>query len=598
MRRSDCYALEFDPLLPAELGLGVTPSAQGLGTDIRGMKGRVWTDWAVLLVFLLLGSRSVCLAVEAGNEVVVVYNVLYPGSKEVAEHYAKRREVPPAQVIGMELPTGEAMTRKDFVSGMQEPLLKILEERNLFKFGPATNRSPDGRLGDTLFRVLIESRIRYAVLCYGVPLMIVKDATLVEPNTGHMPPEMQRNSGAVDTQLALLPSVEQKLPWTGPLASPFYALTNSANFHPTNGLLMVTRLDGPSKEVARGLVDKAMEAETNGWGGRAYFDVRGLGTNDAYRKGDDWIRGAAAVAQRYGMETVIDEKPETFSPGFPMPNVALYAGWYDQHVSGPFTQPTVDFMPGAFAYHLYSFSAHTVHSTNSWVGTLLQKGATCTMGAVDEPYLLGTPNITTFVHRLTFLGFTFGEAAYAAQGALSWQTTIIGDPLYRPTRIPLETLHRQFLTNKSSMIEWSHLLVLNRNASLGSPPAELIRYIESDSSYRQSALLTEKLGDLYWLKGSFSDAVDTYESALNRNPSPQHRLLLLLKCADKRSVYGPDAKAYAHYETVLKEYPRYPDSLQVYQRMLALARRLRNSAEISRCEREIKRLTPPPEPGK
>jgi hypothetical protein len=29
-------------------------------------------------------------------------------------------------------------------------------------------------------------------------------------------------------------------------------------------------------------------------------------------------------------------------------------------------------------------------------------------------------------------GYTFGEAAWAAQPVLSWQTTVIGDPLYRP----------------------------------------------------------------------------------------------------------------------------------------------------------------------
>jgi uncharacterized protein (TIGR03790 family) len=534
------------------------------------------------------------LAEDDGAEVVVVYNGLVPGSKEVAQHYAKVRQVPALQVIGMDLPIGEALTRKEYLSSLQEPLLKALEDRGLFKFGPATNQSPDVRFGGAPFRVLVQSRIRYIVLCYGVPLMIAKDQALVEPNTGHMPPEMQRNSGAVDTQLALLPAVEQRLPWTGPLGSPFYALTNRSQFHPTNGILMVTRLDGPSAEIARGLIDKAIDAETNGWWGRACFDARGLGTNDSYRRGDDWIRGAASVAQRYGFETYLDEKPETFSPGFPMPQVALYAGWYDQHVSGPFSQPSFEFMPGAFAYHLYSFSAQTIRSTNSWVGTLLQRGATCTMGAVDEPYLMGTPDISTLVHRLTFLGFTFGEAAYAAQGSLSWQTTIIGDPLYRPTRVGLEALHHHLLTNKSRLLEWSYLLVVNRNISIGAPAAELIQYVEANTNYRDSALLTEKLGDIYWNKGSMSDAVDTYETALKRNPIPQHRLQLLLKCAEKRTVSGPDAKAYEHYETVLKENPRYPDALKIYQRMLPLARRLNNSSELARCEREIKRLTPPP----
>ena len=40
-----------------------------------------------------------------------------------------------------------------------------------------------------------------------------------------------------------------------------------------------------------------------------------------------------------------------------MSQIALYAGWYERNASGPFAQPKVEFMPGAFAYHLHSFSA-------------------------------------------------------------------------------------------------------------------------------------------------------------------------------------------------------------------------------------------------
>lgn len=63
-----------------------------------------------------------------------------------------------------------------------------------------------------------------------------------------------------------------------------------------------------------------------------------------------------------------------------------------------------------------------------WVGPLLAKGVTITMGTVCEPYLSGTPDLAAFTARLVYLGFTFGEAAYAAQSVLSWQTTVNGRP--------------------------------------------------------------------------------------------------------------------------------------------------------------------------
>ena len=72
---------------------------------------------------------------------------------------------------------------------------------------------------------------------------------------------------------------------------------------------MVSRLDGPSAAIARGLVDKAMEAETNGLWGRAYFDARGY-TNGAYAQGDQWMRQAAQAAQIVGYEMELDDRPE------------------------------------------------------------------------------------------------------------------------------------------------------------------------------------------------------------------------------------------------------------------------------------------------
>ena len=145
------------------------------------------------------------------------------------------------------------------------------------------------------------------------------------------------------------------------------------------------------------------------------------------------ILGAAEISRALGFETVVDDTPDLFPASFPMSQIAIYCGWYAGDVCGPFAQPKVEFMPGAFAYHLHSSSAATLRSTTAnWCGPLLAKGATCTMGCVYEPYLSLTPNVALFLERFTVGQFTFGEAAWAAQPALSWQTTVIGDPLYRP----------------------------------------------------------------------------------------------------------------------------------------------------------------------
>jgi hypothetical protein len=310
--------------------------------------------------------------------------------------------------------------------------------------------------------------------------------------------------------------------------------TNASVLHPTNGLLLVTRLDGPTPEIAARLIDGALQAETNGLWGRAYIDSRGL-VNGPYGAGDNWMRLTADLARRWGFETDLDTNADTYPASYPMSQIASMPVGTIGTPPARFTRPEVEFMPGAFAYHLHSFSAQTLRSTNqNWVGPLLAKGATCTIGNVDEPYLAATTDLPIFFSRFVMLGFSFGEAAWAAQNSLSWQTVVVGDPLYRPFRRKSEELHRDLERRKLALLEWSHLRVVNANLAMGgSSLDELISYLEEPSIVavtRQSAVMTEKLADLYWAKKKLSDAFDYYEAALKRFPSPKQkqRLLLLL----------------------------------------------------------------------
>jgi uncharacterized protein (TIGR03790 family) len=530
---------------------------------------------------------------QRGSEVVVVFNSRVPESKDVADHYAKRRNVPARQVVGLSLPTTETMTRAQYLEQLEGPLFRFLETNQFFTFGPATNRAAGASPNAPAIRRMVGTKIRYAVLCYGVPLKILPDPKLVEAGVDQLRPELQRNEAAVDSQLVLLPVHEQNRPWTGPASNPFYGATNGALLNPTNGILIVSRLDGPSAAIARGLVDKAMEAETNGLWGRAYFDARGY-TNGAYAQGDQWMRQAAQAARIAGYEIEIDDRPETFTAGFPMSQIAIYMGWYDQMVTGPFTRPTVEFMPGAFAYHLYSFAAQSIRGdASTWVATLLRKGATATFGATEEPYLGGTPDLSAFLSRWLIFKMSFGEAAWAGQAVLSWQITVIGDPLYQPTLRPTREIHEDLERRKSPLVEWTHLNAVNLNMVAGTTYKELVDYLGQTPATRQSAVLSEKLGDLHGAQNKLFDALDYWEVSLKRNPSPVQKLRLLLKLARGRLAYGPDTAALTWYQRVLKDYPDYPDILPLYREILPLAKRTGNKEEIERCEKEIQRLSPP-----
>ena len=305
-------------------------------------------------------------------------------------------------------------------------------------------------------------------------------------------------------------------------------------------------------------------------------------------------RAAAIASHNYGFETVVDDKPETFSAGFPMSQIALYAGWYDPNVSGPFTEPKVEFMPGAFAYHLHSFSAQTLRSTTkNWCGPLLADGVTATMGCTDEPFLDGTPNVGIFFARW-LAGFTFGEAAYASQAVLSWQTTVIGDPLYRPFGQDPRKLHESLIARHSPLVEWSHLRIVNLSLNHGVAPAKLIQYLQGQDVTSNSAVLMEKLGDLYEVEGQSDLSIKSWQQALKLNPTPLQTVRLTLILGGKLAASGKEEQALAVYDAFLKETPAYPDALPLYQKMELLAKKLHKKSQARRYEDDIARLTTPP----
>src|SRR6185437_12404777 len=113
-------------------------------------------------------------------------------------------------------------------------------------------------------------------------------------------------------------------------------------------------------------------------------------------------------------------------------------------------------------------------------------GAAATMGCVDEPFISGTPDVSIFAGRWIVMGFTYGEAAYACQETLSWQTTVIGDPLYQPFAKSLQKLVDEQQETHSKWLEWSYERAINIRLLNGSRPAELAATLQSLPLTKQS----------------------------------------------------------------------------------------------------------------
>jgi uncharacterized protein (TIGR03790 family) len=538
----------------------------------------------------ILAMACLARAALAPEEVVVVFNKREHGSEDIARYYALSRGVPEQQVVGLPLPVNEMITRWEYDEQLRDPINAFLEEKKLWKHGEISITATNGAKSTKRVQVT-RSAIRCLVLCRGVPLKIAGDPGLKEPGLEELRPEFQRNEAAVDSELTLLPLLKARVPLSGPLRNELYATTNAAAIHPTNGVLMVARLDGRTVEIARGLVDKALQAERDGYWGRAYFDLRSP-SEPGMKQGDEWIRNASEISRVLGFETVVDESPATLRPGFPMSHVLLYFGWYTENMDGPFLNPDFEFMPGALAYHLHSFSAATLRSGESqWVGPLLERGATLSLGTVHEPYLGGTPDVAVLLARFGYSGFSYGEATLASQSVLSWMTTLVGDPMFQPWRLPPQERLQQLQESKSPLEAWWHLRRANLNLAQNAPMETVALYIEQQPITKTSAVLNEKLADLYTRQGKPASALHALQTALELDPSTQQRLRLRLALAERLEESERPADAFACLDTLLDENPHYPDSVTVRRRMLSLARKAGDDAAVKRME---SLLQPPP----
>ncbi len=368
---------------------------------------------------------------------IILANSADPDSLRLAAHYAAARGVPAENLVALPMPASETISWTEFVGEIWQPLQDELVRRDWID---AISTPEVDKIGRKKY-VMIGHRIAYLVVCRGVPLRIANDPRLLSVNAspdGQSQAQFRTNQGAVDSELSLLARSGYNI--NGWVPNPLFH-----NEHPTpfdlSDIVKVGRLDGPTLADAERLVDNALIAEHTGLLGRSYVDLGGPSP-----EGDQWLGAAAAQLTALGFDGDVDRTSDTMPVTARFDAPVLYFGWYTSDLNGPFTLPDFEFPPGAIALHIHSFSAHTLRSaTDGWCGPLVAHGVTATMGNVYEPYLQLTHRPDLLLHALA-RGWTLGEAAYYALPALSWQSVLIGDPLYRPFQADFST-HRKSRAN-------------------------------------------------------------------------------------------------------------------------------------------------------
>jgi len=541
-----------------------------IGLAIRAVPGCAWAD-------------------VSAKEVVIVYNAEDPDSRPLADYYALKRGVPTSQICQIDVRASETITRTEYNRKIRDPIGEFLVQRGLLQQGPRTIF--DATLGEIPGLGTISAKTSCIVLMYGVPLKIESDPDLAEKVPEVMPKELRRNEASVESELATLPN--PGLPITGFVRNPFFGSASTHFGPPLNKvMLLVGRLDGPDPATVRRMIDDALTAERYGVHGRAYFDF--WDARDPVRKeGEDWIRGAYRACRDAGYECDYEARPETFDRDYPMTDVALYAGWYAPDICGPFLRPDFHFRTGALAYHLHSWSGSSVRTrTSYWVGPFLARGAAATMGNVYEPYLGLSPHIDMFFQRLLD-GATFLEAGYYSEPALSWQTTFVGDPLYRPFAVSLDEQIQRLETDHQPDIEWAYLRKINLLAARGESTAaeELCR---SKAAALPSVVLFEKLGDLLHEAHRETGAIESYSKADERLDNPFRHIRVVTKLATACEADHQLVRALAVYENLVSSFPSNHNVVAFCTRARDLADALGDDAKAKSFQVRIDELTAPP----
>jgi len=462
--------------------------------------------------------------------VAVVYNPNAAGSKETAELYAELRQIPAANLIALDCPTEETISRQQYRTQIEQPLQNIFNERQMWQMA----ETPNGIQA-------VRTRIRVVLLIHGIPLRISRDQGAAEGKEGLL----AINEASVDSELTLLGVPDS--PIEAHLANPYYKNEESFAAFPMAAMMLVGRLDGPSPEDVRRLIREAVEVEKNGglWG-RAYFDISGR-----HKTGDDWIRNAYHASWEAGIPSHIHRIPQTYRNNYPMADAALYYGWYDEHRSGPLLNPNWRFRPGAIAVHIHSYSATTLRTTErQWCGPMVHKGAH-TLGNTWEPYLEFTHHLDVFNASL-LNGHTFIEAAYQSMPVLSWMGVAIGDPLYRPFA------GRSNITanNNDAGYKAIHLAI----ARWGLDSRDLKRELRAAGERMNSGLMFETVGLLYAREEKPIAAEKEYERAKGLYSNPADKLRCGLLQAETLMMRDSNNFAVRHLRELIGTYTDLPET--------------------------------------
>ncbi|MDQ2773372.1 MAG: TIGR03790 family protein, partial [Acidobacteriota bacterium] len=360
------------------------------------------------LVLLMVAAQTAFAQLAFNDRVLVVYNAGNSESRSVAEYYIGKRSIPPSNICKIKPSSTDFLEEGEFRKSVKAPIQACLNQ-------------------------IGKDRILYIVFSYETPFdLSVKGQTYaLDQFVADIWDDFLPDRAAEQTEVQPYFGRAQS---EGNIYEPYVPLSEYRKKSGSRQLYSVWRLDAPTAALAKGLVDKALFAESRGLSGQACFDRRygaiASVADYSYGAGDWDVFQAGEFARKAGFKILEDTHEQEFGAA-PAPmrcdSAALYAGWYSlDHYNDAFS-----WNPGALGIHLDSASASNPRGGSNWAANAVTRGITVTSGAIGEPYLENLPHPDQAFLYL-FQGANVGDALLRSTRLLKWRIINIGDPLYRP----------------------------------------------------------------------------------------------------------------------------------------------------------------------
>lgn len=354
------------------------------------------------------------------EEVVVIANKDAWYSVDLAKYYMKKRNIPSENLVKVGASDSEVCSREDYVKQVADPVRNFLKKNDpkeekfrcfVTLFGvPLKVLSPKLTMEEE--RELVNLKKQYDSVSEKIKttngekeLQLLRSLREEQEQINRQLDKVRKvfQGAAVDSELALVR--EDSYPLDGWLPNRFFLGYRGKNIeNMPQKAMMVSRLDGPSKEVIRRIIDDSLQVEKEGLQGKAYFDARWPDPGDKevkdYAFYDRAIHRTAKLLETNNrLPVTIDSQEKLFQSGD---------------------------CPDA--------ECSTLRNSGSqvWCRMMLEKGVAATIGPVAEPYVQAFPIPDIFFGCLLEGQLTLAECYAISNPYWSWQMVLVGDPLYRP----------------------------------------------------------------------------------------------------------------------------------------------------------------------